>query len=40
MWAREPQLVDMINTTRENSKYLKGFQLPANITATNDMSEV
>ncbi|HEY8964052.1 MAG TPA: NAD(P)H-dependent glycerol-3-phosphate dehydrogenase [Alphaproteobacteria bacterium] len=39
LWAREPQVVESINTTRENTMYLPGVKLDAQIRATNDLSE-
>ncbi|MDO8421746.1 MAG: NAD(P)H-dependent glycerol-3-phosphate dehydrogenase [Parvibaculum sp.] len=38
LWAREPEIVESINTTRENKTFLPGIALEAAITATGDMS--
>lgn len=37
MWARRPEIVEQINTTRENSRYLPGVAIPPNIEATIDL---
>lgn len=34
LWAREPEIVDSVNNRRENSKYLPGVALPANLKAS------
>jgi glycerol-3-phosphate dehydrogenase (NAD(P)+) len=39
LWAREPDVVDDVNTNRENRRFLAGVCLPAGIRATNDMRE-
>lgn len=39
LWAREPEVVATISTTRENSQFLPGVTLPASITPTSDLSE-
>jgi len=36
LWARRPELADIVNSTRENPDYLPGITLPANLTATSD----
>ncbi|NRQ51350.1 NAD(P)H-dependent glycerol-3-phosphate dehydrogenase [Aeromicrobium stalagmiti] len=40
LWGRRPELCDTINTTRENSDYLPGIELPEAISATHDPAEV
>ncbi len=40
IWARETEVVDSINQSHENSVFLKGFPLPHNIKATNQLSEM
>lgn len=40
LWAREPTLVERMNSSRENDAYLKGHTLPPSLRATSDMSEV
>ncbi|MBU5590905.1 NAD(P)H-dependent glycerol-3-phosphate dehydrogenase [Clostridium sp. MSJ-4] len=37
IWDRKKSVMEDINNTRENSKYLKGLKFPKNIIATNDM---
>lgn len=37
LWARDKELVERINTDRENTYYLPGTVLPENITASADM---
>lgn len=37
LWARDPALVDAINSTRENSHYLPGISLPVTVAATSDL---
>ena len=39
IWANEVDVVDDINTLRENKKYLNGFPLPANISASASFGE-
>lgn len=39
LWAREPALVEAINTTRENPTYMPGVKLHENITATDSLTE-
>lgn len=37
IWAREPEIVESINTEHKNTSYLSDLVLPANITAYNDI---
>ncbi|MEP5569067.1 MAG: NAD(P)H-dependent glycerol-3-phosphate dehydrogenase [Halioglobus sp.] len=39
LWARNPDTVEEINTTRSNQKYLPGATLPDRLSATNDVGE-
>jgi glycerol-3-phosphate dehydrogenase (NAD(P)+) len=39
LWVYEPELVDEINSKRENTLFLPGFALPAALTATGSMTE-
>ncbi|TXJ07638.1 MAG: NAD(P)-dependent glycerol-3-phosphate dehydrogenase [Aeromicrobium sp.] len=39
MWGRRSEVCDSINQQHENSKYLPGIALPANISATTDPAE-
>ena len=39
LWAYEIEVADQINAERENKVYLPGFELPLEITATNDISQ-
>lgn len=39
MWGRRREVADEINTTRTNSGYLPGVQLPEGVTATTDPAE-
>ncbi|MFI8944132.1 NAD(P)H-dependent glycerol-3-phosphate dehydrogenase [Streptomyces syringium] len=39
LWGRRPELVEAINTTRQNADYFPGVALPPQITATTDASE-
>ncbi len=39
LWARDPELSDAINRTRENAKYLPGFRLPEELRSTSDLTE-
>jgi len=39
LWARSAELVEMVTTTRENSRYLPGVALPENLRATSSLSE-
>ncbi|CAL9433043.1 Glycerol-3-phosphate dehydrogenase [NAD(P)+] [Streptomyces sp. enrichment culture] len=39
LWARRPQLVDAVNSTRTNPDYLPGVELPENVRATTDAAE-
>lgn len=36
LWARRPELADLINETHENPDYLPGIALPPALTATSD----
>ncbi len=40
IWCYEDWLADAINEERENAEYLPGFELPANLTATDDLEKV
>ncbi len=40
MWAREQDVVDGINKNHENARYLPGFPLSENMTASTDIKEV
>lgn len=40
VWAREQDVVDSINKDHENKRYLPGFPLSDNLTASNDINEV
>lgn len=40
IWALEPEVVDAINNQHENTIYLKGFALPKNIEATNNLADM
>ncbi len=40
LWAREPEVVQAINSARENTPFLPGVPLDAGITATDDMRRV
>lgn len=40
LWAREKEVIDEINNTRENSQYLKGIKISENVKASNDLTEV
>ncbi|MFD5322055.1 NAD(P)H-dependent glycerol-3-phosphate dehydrogenase [Streptomyces sp. NPDC127098] len=39
LWARRPELVAAVNTTRTNPEYLPGVRLPEAVTATADPAE-
>ncbi len=39
IWAFEKEVVEAINSSRENSVYLDGIMLPENLRATSDMAE-
>ncbi|VAX18011.1 Glycerol-3-phosphate dehydrogenase [NAD(P)+] [hydrothermal vent metagenome] len=39
LWAFEKEVVEAINSSRENSVYLDGVMLPKNLRATSDMAE-
>lgn len=40
IWAREPEVMDQINRSRENERFLAGLPLRQNIIATNDMNDL
>ncbi len=40
VWAREGDVVDAINQSHENTVFLPGIPLPANITATADLADL
>ncbi|MCB9641113.1 MAG: NAD(P)-dependent glycerol-3-phosphate dehydrogenase [Myxococcales bacterium] len=39
LWSYEADVAEQINTQRENTKYLKGFRLPSNLTAVTEPLE-
>lgn len=39
MWCRSPELAEAVDGTRENARYLPGFQLPESVTVTADLAE-
>jgi len=39
LWALEPEVLEAIVRAHENTRYLPGVALPANITATGDMAQ-
>ena len=39
LWGRRTEIVDAVNTRRENPDYLAGTELPANVRATTDPAE-
>lgn len=39
LWAYEPEVVESINTKKENSLYLPGIPLPASLTATSSLED-
>ncbi len=39
LWARRPEVAELINSTRHNPDYLPGVELPTGITATPDPKE-
>jgi glycerol-3-phosphate dehydrogenase (NAD(P)+) len=39
LWARRSEVVDGINTSRENPRYLPGFELHQDLQATDDLDE-
>ena len=39
LWAREPEVVDAINTSRENAVFLPGIPLPDGMEATTDLDQ-
>ncbi len=40
LWAREPEVVEQINRTRENQSFLAGHRLRDNICATQDWNQI
>ena len=40
MWALEPEVKDSVNSRHENERYLPGYKLSENLTASNDIIEV
>jgi len=38
LWAHEPDLAARMQTSRENALFLPGFELPSNISATDDLA--
>ncbi|MFM8314529.1 MAG: 3-hydroxyacyl-CoA dehydrogenase NAD-binding domain-containing protein, partial [Deltaproteobacteria bacterium] len=38
IWGRDAGMVNSINTTHENSKYLKGVQLNSKLKASSDLN--
>lgn len=40
LWAREPEVVESVNTAHENSLFLPGVPLSRNIRATSDLTEL
>lgn len=39
LWAREPEVVQSLNATRENSLFLPNIRVPDTVTATSDVEE-
>ena len=39
LWGRDPDLVDTINATARNPRYLKDIELPAKVEATSDIAQ-
>ena len=39
LWAREPEVVEAIQTNHENPRFLPGFALPAALRATGDLED-
>lgn len=39
LWGRDGALIDELNKTRENAKYLPGFQLSNSVTATSNLED-
>ncbi len=39
LWARDPEIVESLNTTRQNPRYLPGIGLDAALTATDDLDK-
>lgn len=40
LWARDPALAEEIQQTRQNSRYLPGFELPVDVLCSGDMGQV
>ena len=40
LWAHEPEVVEAVQTTRENSWYLPGVVLPNSVQANNNLADV
>ncbi|HEV7659024.1 MAG TPA: NAD(P)H-dependent glycerol-3-phosphate dehydrogenase [Allosphingosinicella sp.] len=40
LWAREPEVVEAVNETHENSLFLKGIKLSSSVRATGDLAEM
>ncbi len=39
LWARDPELVESINQTRKNPRYLTDIEIPASVRATSDLAD-
>lgn len=39
LWAMEPDLIDEVNTSHENTKFLEGVRLPVRVRATNELED-
>ncbi|MGW4494590.1 NAD(P)H-dependent glycerol-3-phosphate dehydrogenase [Streptomyces sp. NPDC004376] len=39
LWARRPEVAEVVNSTRTNPDYLPGVELPDNLSATSDAAE-
>jgi glycerol-3-phosphate dehydrogenase (NAD(P)+) len=39
LWAREPEVVDAVRTRRENTVFLTGVELPADLRVTGDLAD-
>jgi glycerol-3-phosphate dehydrogenase (NAD(P)+) len=39
VWARDAEVAEKIRTVHENARYLAGFELPANLDATDDLEQ-
>ena len=40
LWAREPEVVDLVNSAHENPLFLRGLALSPSIRATGDLAEM